>query len=63
MLHNYPSGYPTRAREDVDPREVVVVGAIDSMTHEIHMLARPTDLSWWIDVDDLVDLGLIESTR
>ena len=23
MLHNYPVGYPTRAREDVDPREVV----------------------------------------
>jgi hypothetical protein len=20
MLHNYPSGYPTRAREDVDQR-------------------------------------------
>jgi hypothetical protein len=28
MLHNYPVGYPTRAREDVDPREDVEIGKI-----------------------------------
>ncbi len=60
MLHNYPAGYPTRAREDVDPRELVEVGAIDTKAYRIDISARPTDLSWWIDADDLVDLGLIQ---
>ncbi len=60
MLHNYPDGYPTRAREDVDPREVVEVGAIETKTYRIDISARPTDVSWWIDADDLVDLGLIQ---
>ena len=60
MLHRYPAGYPTRAREDVDPREVVEVGAIDTKTYRIDISARPTDLSWWIDSEDLVDLGLIQ---
>jgi hypothetical protein len=60
MLHSYPAGYPTRAREDVDPREVVEVGAIDTKTYTIDISARPADLSWWIDADDLVDLGLIQ---
>jgi len=60
MLHSYPAGYPTRAREDVDPREVVEVGAIDANTYRIDISATPTDLSWWIDSEDLVDLGLIQ---
>ena len=60
MLHSYPAGYPTRAREDVDPCEVVEVGAIDAKTYGIDISASPTDLSWWIDADDLVDLGLIQ---
>src|ERR1700737_4084631 len=60
MLHAYPAGYPTRAREDVDPREVVEVGAIDVKTYRIDISASPSDLSWWIDADDLVDLGLIQ---
>ncbi len=60
MLHAYPAGYPTRAREDVDPREVVEVGAIDAKTYRIDISAKPSDLSWWIDPDDLVDLGLIQ---
>ena len=59
MLHSYPAGYPTRAREDVDPREVVEIGAIDAKTYRIDISATPTDLSWWIDSEDLVDLGLI----
>ena len=60
MLHRYPAGYPTRARQDVDPREVVEVGVIDAKTNRIEISAGPTDLSWWIDEDDLVDLGLIQ---
>ena len=60
MLHRYPAGYPTRARQDVDPREVVEVGAIDAKTNRIVISAGPTDLSWWIDAEDLVDLGLIQ---
>src|SRR6202171_4203216 len=59
MLHKYPAGYPTRAREDVDPREVVEIGAIDTKTYRIDISARPTDLSWWIDAEDLIDLGVI----
>ena len=63
MLHSYPAGYPTRAREDVDPREVVEIGAIDTKTYRIDISANATDLSWWIDADDLVDLGLIQKGR
>src|ERR1700693_5785658 len=62
MLHSYPAGYPTRAREDVDPREVVEIGAIDAKTYRINISATPTDLSWWIDAEDLIDLGLIRRT-
>jgi hypothetical protein len=57
MLHNYPAGYPTRAREDVDPREVVEVGTIDSLTGRLEITAGPNELSWWIGLDDLADLG------
>jgi hypothetical protein len=60
LLHNYPTGYPTRAREDVDPREVVEIGVIDVETYRIDISARPADVSWWIGADDLVDLGLIQ---
>ena len=60
MLHSYPAGYPTRAREDVDPREVVEIGTIDAKTYRIDISVRPSDLSWWIDADDLVDLCLIQ---
>jgi hypothetical protein len=60
MLHSYPAGYPTRAREDIDPREVVEIGAIDTKTYRIDISAKPADLGWWMDEDDLVDLGLIQ---
>jgi hypothetical protein len=60
LLHNYPIGYPTRAREDVDAREIVEIGVIDVETYRIDISARPADVSWWIDGDDLVDLGLIQ---
>ena len=57
MLHNYPAGYPTRAREEVDPRELVEVGTIDSLTGRLEITAGPNELSWWIGLDDLADLG------
>lgn len=60
LLHNYPNGYPTRAREDVDAREVVAIGVIDVETYRIDISVGPADVSWWIDGDDLVDLGLIQ---
>src|SRR5438067_2280820 len=48
MLQSYPAGYPTRAREDVDTREVVEIGVIDAKTYRIDISAMPADLSWWI---------------
>jgi hypothetical protein len=57
MLHNYPTGYPTRAREDVDPREVVAVGTIESRTARLEITAKASELSWWIGQADLIDLG------
>jgi hypothetical protein len=63
MLHDYPAGYPTRAREDVDPREVVEVGAIEAKTLRVEVSAAASDLSWWIDAVDLIDLGLIREAR
>jgi hypothetical protein len=60
MLHGYPAGYPTRAREDVDSREVLEIGVIDAKTLNIEILTDASDLSWWIEGDDLIDLGLIQ---
>jgi len=62
MLHNYPAGYPTRAREEVDEREVVEVGSIDTHGYRLHFSAAPAELAWWIGPADLVDLGLLEQT-
>jgi hypothetical protein len=63
MLHDYPSGYPTRAREDVDEREVVEIGSIETEGYRLHISAGAADLDWWIEPDDLIDLGLIEQTQ
>ena len=57
MLHNYPNGYPTRAREDVDPRELIEVGTIESRTGRLEITATANELSWWISPMDLADLG------
>jgi hypothetical protein len=57
MLHNYPTGYPTRAREDVDPRELLEVGTIEALTGRLEITAKAADLSWWIGPADLADLG------
>src|SRR5207302_2021001 len=56
MIHNNSAGYPTRAREDVDPREVVEIGNIEPVTGRLQITARPDELSWWIDPTDLADL-------
>ena len=57
MLHHYPAGYPTRAREDVDPRELVQVGTIEVRSGRLEITARATELGWWLDPADLADLG------
>jgi hypothetical protein len=44
MLHNYPAGYPTRAREDVDARELVEVGTIEVLTCQLEITARANEL-------------------
>ena len=59
MLHNYPSGYPTRAREDVDEREVIEVGSIETKSYGVHISASPGELDWWIERADLIDLGIV----
>jgi hypothetical protein len=58
MLHNYPAGYPTTARDEVDPREVVEIGTIATADGRLEITARLDELSWWIDPADLADLGL-----
>ena len=63
MLHNYPAGYPTRAREDVDAREVVDVGTIETRTGRLEITARENELSWWLSPADLADLGFKVEVR
>jgi len=62
LLYHYPDGYPTRAREDVDAREVEEIGAIESETKRIHIAAGSSEMSWWIETADLIDLGVVEQT-
>jgi hypothetical protein len=63
MLHNYPVGYPTRACEDVDPREVLEMGTIEARTGRVELSASANELSWWIAPADLADLGFKLDTR
>lgn len=63
MLHNYPAGYPTRAREEVDEREVIQIGSIETGNCGLHISARPGELDWWIERADLIDLGLVTQER
>lgn len=60
MLHNYPAGYPTTARDEVDPREVVEIGKIATANGRLEITARLDELSWWIDPADLADLGVTD---
>ncbi len=62
LLYHYPDGYPTRARENVDAREVEEIGSIEAGTNRIQIAAGPAELSWWLEPVDLIDLGLIEQT-
>ena len=63
LLHNYPTGYPTRARENVDPRELVAVGTIESRTGRLEITATANELSWWIGPADPADLGFTSKAR
>lgn len=58
MIHNYPAGYPTRARQDVDPREVIAIGNLEPRSGRLNIEAGANDLSWWLGPADLSDLGL-----
>ena len=62
LLHNYPAGYPTVARADVDPREVIAIGTIELASGRLEITARGEDLSWWIDPVDLEDLGVLRGS-
>ena len=59
LLFNYPHGYPTRARDVVEPRDVELVGTLDVASGQLHFSRPATELTWWIHERDLMDLGLI----
>ena len=59
LLFNFPAGYPTKARQLVDPREVSEIGILEVKTGEITIGHSASELAWWIDEADLIDLGLI----
>jgi hypothetical protein len=58
MLYEYPRGYPTRARADVEALQVVEIGTIESRSGQVQITANSNDLTWWIDPSDLADLVL-----
>ncbi len=60
MVYNYPAGYPTTARDEVDAREIVEIGKIVTADGRLEITARPDEVSWWIDRADLADLGLTD---
>jgi len=59
LLFNFPHGYPTRARDVVNPRDVELVGTLDLASGQLHFSRPATELTWWIHERDLMDLGLI----
>jgi hypothetical protein len=59
LLFNYPNGYPTRARDVVEPRDLELVGTLEVASGQLHFSRPATELTWWIHERDLVDLGLI----
>lgn len=63
LLHNYPAGYPTVARADVDRREVIEIGTIEPAKGRVEITAQADDLSWWIDSADLEDLGVLHRSH
>ena len=63
LLHNYPTGYPTIAKGDIDPREVIEIGTLHPATGRLEITALAEDLEWWIDSSDLDDLGVNRLSR
>ena len=63
LVHNYPTGYPTIAKADFEPREVIEIGTIGLSTGTLEITAQAEDLSWWIDSSDLEDLGVARLPR
>jgi len=59
LLFNYPHGYPTSARDVVEPRDVELIGTLDVAIGQLNFSRPATELTWWIHERDLVDLGLI----
>lgn len=61
LLHNRPHGYPTRARDVVELRDVEPIGTLDVSSGRIEISRPAFELAWWISETDLVDLGLLTS--
>lgn len=59
LLYNYPHGYPTRARDVVESRDVEPIGTLELPKRRLHISRPAVELSWWLEERDLVDLGLI----
>jgi hypothetical protein len=62
LLFNSPHGYPTRARDVVQPREVEPIGALDVSSGRLEISRPALELPWWINEADLRDPGLITAT-
>lgn len=62
LLFNSPHGYPTRARDLVQPRDVEPIGTLDVSSGRLDISRPAFELSWWINEADLLDLGLITTT-
>lgn len=63
VVFNYPKGYPTKAQRVVDPRELELIGTIDVATRSLTFVRQAADLAWWLEENDLIDLGLIATSR
>src|SRR5260370_20956136 len=59
LLFNYPHGYPTRARDVVEPRNVEPVGTLDVASGRLHFSRPAAELAWGMHERHLVDLRLI----
>jgi hypothetical protein len=62
LLFNRPHGYPTRARDVVEPRDVEPIGTLDVPSGQLTISRPAFELVWWISQADLVDLGLLTTT-
>jgi hypothetical protein len=61
LLFNRPHGYPTRARDVVELRDVEPIGTLDVASGRLEISRPALELAWWISEADLVDLGLLTS--